>query len=347
MSLRRLMRIVRFVAARRPASVRAQAEYERRERRRLRVVLIAHDVEDRGGMERSLFETVRRGAMEVDFCVVSSTLASDLRDRVEWRRVVVPRRPFLLKFVVFYVFGSMRVAMAGRGVRQTTGAIILNGADIAVVHFCHAGYLAKARGSRPPPLSRLKASHEWLIRRVSVWAERWSYIQRRLNAFVAVSDGVRRELADFYPDVPCVVAPNGVDHTRFRPDQAARAGTRKQLGARPSEFVAVFVGGDWARKGVDIAIAAVGELRRSHDMAVTLWIVGPGDVARYRDLARTEGAEGGVHFLGPRSDTERFYQGADVFVLPSLYETFSMAAVEAAACRLPMVATSRDGVFED
>jgi glycosyltransferase involved in cell wall biosynthesis len=41
---------------------------------------------------------------------------------------------------------------------------------------------------------------------------------------------------------------------------------------------------------------------------------------------------------------DRLYKGADVFLLPSLYETFSRAAHEAAACGLPVVATRVQGV---
>jgi glycosyltransferase involved in cell wall biosynthesis len=222
-----------------------------------------------------------------------------------------------------------------------------NRADITVVHFCHAAYRANARDSALASLPRLKAWHERLIRKVSVWAERWSYRERRLRRFVAVSDGLRRELEEFYPGVPCTVAPNGVNHERFRPNQAARPTIRDELGVSPADFVVVFVGGDWVRKGVDIAIAAVGEVRRSHGLAVTLWIVGPGDLAFYRAVARTEGVERQIRFFGPRADTERFYQAADAFVLPSRYETFSLVAVEAAACGLPLIATSLDGVFEE
>ena len=227
-------------------------------------------------MERSLFEAVRRDSADVDFCVVSSTLAPELRERVDWKRVPVPRRPFFLKFAVFYFAGWLRVALAGPGVRQTTGAIVPNRADLTVVHFCHAGYLATARRSRPASLSGLKAWHEWLIRKMSVWAERWSYDPRRLRRLVAVSGGVCRELDELYPGIPCLVAPNGVDHARFRPDRSARDATRGELGARPDELVTLFVGGDWARKGVDVAIAAVAEARRSSGSEVTLWVVGPG-----------------------------------------------------------------------
>ena len=126
----------------------------------------------------------------------------------------------------------------------------------------------------------------------------------------------------------------------------ARDATRDELGASRDEFVALFVGGDWARKGVDIAIAAVAEARRSHGIDVTLWIVGPGDVERYRALARGEGVEDRVQFFGRRPDTERFYQAADAFLLPSLYEAFPLVALEAAACGLPIVATALNGIEE-
>ena len=297
-------------------------------------------------MERSLFETVRHGLSRVDFCVVSSTLAPELRARVDWRRVPVPRRPFLLKFAAFYVVGWLRVALAGPGVRQTTGAIVPNRADLALVQFCHAGYLAKARKSTPASLSGLKAWHEWLIRKTSVWAERKSYDPSRLRRFVAVSGGVRRELEEHYPGIPCVIAPNGVDHARFRPDSTTRETTRGELGARPDDFVALFVGGDWARKGVDVAITGVAEACRSYAAGVSLWIVGPGDVERYRALARSEGVEDRVRFFGRRPDTERFFQAADAFLFPSLYEAFPLVALEAAACGLPIVATAINGIEE-
>jgi glycosyltransferase involved in cell wall biosynthesis len=53
-----------------------------------------------------------------------------------------------------------------------------------------------------------------------------------------------------------------------------------------------------------------------------------------------------VEFFGPRSDTERFYRAADVFVFPTRYEAFPLVALEAAAAGLPLVATPVNGVEE-
>src|SRR5205823_5729238 len=79
-----------------------------------RIALVAHDVHDRGGMERALAELLRRGADRVDFVVIASSLAEDLRPLAEWRRVPLPRRPFPLKFVCFFVLGAVRLVGVAR-----------------------------------------------------------------------------------------------------------------------------------------------------------------------------------------------------------------------------------------
>jgi len=77
---------------------------------RLRVALVAHDVHDGGGMERALAELIRHAHDEVDFLVISRTLAADLEPLVTWRRIRVPARPFPLKFLGFYVLGGLATA---------------------------------------------------------------------------------------------------------------------------------------------------------------------------------------------------------------------------------------------
>jgi UDP-glucose:(heptosyl)LPS alpha-1,3-glucosyltransferase len=68
-----------------------------------------------------------------------------------------------------------------------------------------------------------------------------------------------------------------------------------------------------------------------------LWVVGDGDVDRFARLSITLGVGPHVRFYGRRSDTERFYQAADLFLFPSSYETFSLVCFEAAASALPLV----------
>jgi UDP-glucose:(heptosyl)LPS alpha-1,3-glucosyltransferase len=117
------------------------------------------------------------------------------------------------------------------------------------------------------------------------------------------------------------------------------------LGVKSQHLVALFVGGEWDRKGLGLVIDAVAKARSGAVDAV-LWVVGPGDEERFAAMARELGLADAIRFFGLRVDTERFYQAADVFVLPSAYETFSLACFEAAACGLPLVVAPVHGAGE-
>ena len=134
------------------ASVAAPASVIARRRGgglRPRLALVAHGVHDHGGMERALAELVRRARREVDFVVVSPTLADDLQREVDWVRVRTPRRPYVLRFLVFFVVAGLRLRRVRADLRQSEGAIVPNRVDVATVQFCHAGYVAST-GSLAP-----------------------------------------------------------------------------------------------------------------------------------------------------------------------------------------------------
>jgi glycosyltransferase involved in cell wall biosynthesis len=140
-----------------------------------------------------------------------------------------------------------------------------------------------------------------------------------------------------------VLTPNGIDPRRFVPDGSARALLRTETGTAESTVVVLFLGGDWDRKGLPAAIEGVGAARR-RGADVALWVVGAGDAERFTTLAGASGLENHIRFFGRRSDTERYYAAADLFVAPTLYETFSIAGYEAAACGLPVIATRVNGL---
>jgi UDP-glucose:(heptosyl)LPS alpha-1,3-glucosyltransferase len=53
-----------------------------------------------------------------------------------------------------------------------------------------------------------------------------------------------------------------------------------------------------------------------------------------------------VRFEGPRLDVERGYAGADLFVLPTRYDPFANACLEAMACGLPVLTSAANGAAE-
>jgi UDP-glucose:(heptosyl)LPS alpha-1,3-glucosyltransferase len=74
--------------------------------------------------------------------------------------------------------------------------------------------------------------------------------------------------------------------------------------------------------------------------------VGGDDATAYRSLSSSCGVAHRVMFLGKVLDIESAFLGADVFVMPTAYEAFSVAMIEAAAAGLPLLLTRVNGVQE-
>jgi glycosyltransferase involved in cell wall biosynthesis len=311
--------------------------------RALHVVLVAHDVHDGGGMERACAELIRRAPADIEFTVVSRTLADDLRDRVAWRRVPTPNRPFLLKYLVFFVLGGLQLVRTRAGLRHSVGAIVPNRVDLIAVHFCHAGYVARTRRLAPAGATAIRALNTAATRIVSRGAEHWCYRPRRVRAFAAVSTGVAEELAQIFPGIPIVITPNGVDMMRFA---SIRQMERPETDVAGRPVVALFVGGDWDRKGLGTAIEGLAAARHQFDCRIELWVVGRGDERRFRRMAEEQGVSKCVRFFGFRGGVEQFYAAADVLVLPTLYEADPLVVHEAAAAGLAIVVTRVNGVEE-
>ena len=297
-------------------------------------------------MERVLAELIRRGRSSADFVVISSTLAPELRSLVEWHRVPVPQRPFPLKFTVFFGFAALRLLRANAHVVHTLGAIVPSRATIASVHFCHAGYRDATGRLAPPELSLARRLNTALGRRLALAAERWCYRQGRTDILAAVSEGIVRELRTHFAHVRVELTPNGVDAERFFPDAVGGAEFRAELDVGSEEVVALFVGSDWERKGLAVAIAGLAQARALGVEGLSLWVVGSGRQDRFEAVARRHGVLTDVRFFGQRQDAERFYRAADLLVFPSQYEAFPLVALEAAASGLPQVASPVHGIEE-
>jgi len=107
--------------------------------------------------------------------------------------------------------------------------------------------------------------------------------------------------------------------------------------------VFLLVGSGYARKGVATAIAALARLPGDS----YLFVVGNDKSrGRYKRLAKQLGVANRVALLGPQEDVRRFYGAADAFVLPTLYDPCPNAALEAMACGLPVVTTTKSGAAE-
>jgi glycosyltransferase involved in cell wall biosynthesis len=139
------------------------------------------------------------------------------------------------------------------------------------------------------------------------------------------------------------VLPNGVDVQEWQPDGAARARMRRELGVGDGEFVWFTAGRLERVKDYPTMILAFMGLTDS----ARLVIAGAGsEEYPLHRLVNALGLQNRIHFLGFQPDILPWMQGADGFVLSSLWEGLPVCLLEAAACEVPCVATSVPGTRE-
>jgi N-acetyl-alpha-D-glucosaminyl L-malate synthase BshA len=146
--------------------------------------------------------------------------------------------------------------------------------------------------------------------------------------------GISREIA-------IDVVPNFVDTARFTPAMAAApAPGRVRVLVHVSNFRPV--------KRVDDVVRVFARVRAAlPQQAMVLRLVGDGpERPAVAALAHALGIEPQVHFLGERVDLPDVLRGADLFLLPSETESFGLAALEAMASGVPVIASDVGGLPE-
>jgi glycosyltransferase involved in cell wall biosynthesis len=172
------------------------------------------------------------------------------------------------------------------------------------------------------------------------------------DARLCVSEPWIRRLEQDY-GVGAKLVRNGVDLRRFRPprDDAQRSRERASAGLE-GHFTVLSVGGIEPRKGSLTLLEAFAKLRELAPDLDPLLVVAGGatlfdyrhEVDRFRARVTELALDSRVRVTGSLScgELERLYRASDVFAFPSAAEGFGLAALEALASGLPVVASDLD-----
>ena len=210
----------------------------------------------------------------------------------------------------------------------------------------HASWLAIRRGAAGP-LERLGIALNPYHRYVCA-AERRMFAHPKLRAVICNSRMVRDEIELAFgvaADKLHVIC-NGVDLAHFHPErrEVLRAAARAELGADANDVVFAFVGSGFERKGLD---AAIGALALCAAEPCLLAVAGRDrHAARFAAMARAFGVGARVRLLGGLDDVRSLYAAADCFILPTRYDPFPNAVLEAMAMGLPAIVGRRSGAAE-
>ena len=162
---------------------------------------------------------------------------------------------------------------------------------------------------------------------------------------IAASQMVKDEIVNLYryPADKIDIVRNGVPLEKFRFNPELREKSREQLNLKPDETALLFAGAGWERKGLLFAIEAAALCR---DLKMRLLVAGRGNARIYKTKGLRFWREEPVQFLGEVADMLRVYAAADIFILPTIYDPFSNACLEALACGLPVITTRSNGFSE-
>ncbi len=173
------------------------------------------------------------------------------------------------------------------------------------------------------------------IRRWYGFSAMQSRVARRLPMLLTVSESSRDDIvAEMGVDAARLhVVPVGVDTAVFRPLDAV---------AREPGRIITTASADVPLKGLVPLLEALAKLRVEHEEARLVIIGQPRPDSVVPATIDRLGLSGAVEFKSEISDEELVgeYARATLAVVPSLYEGFSLPAVEAMACAVPLVATT-------
>ena len=183
--------------------------------------------------------------------------------------------------------------------------------------------------------------------RAMLATERRMFEHPALRAVICNSLLVRDEILQRFAIAPdkLHVIPNGIDLQQFEPGVRLRwrAPTRALLNLPDEAPVFLYVGSGFARKGLAAALDA---LARTTPTAHLIVVGDDKRAADYRARAARLGIGARVHFVGSVGNVLPYYGAADALVLPTVYDPFPNAALEAWACGLPVITSTACGARE-
>jgi len=228
--------------------------------------------------------------------------------------------------------------------------------DILHVHYAipHAtsAYLAHqilaASGDRRPPavVTTLHGTDITLVGSEPSFKDITTYSIDASDAVTAVSEALRRHTLEVFPVKACIrVIHNFIDPADYEDLRREGAAAALPHLAGPGEVVVTHMSNFRPVKRTEVVIRLFAAAAGAAPARLVLIGDGP-DVSKAHEAAQRLGVADRVVFLGRQERVTELLAASDVFLLPSLQESFGLAALEAMAAGVPVVATRVGGLGE-
>lgn len=298
----------------------------------------------RGGVERVVYESARfLSARGHQVSVLACNWEQDPLGGISYERIASLRWPGFLTGVSYYRSSSARLKELDYDVLGSNGSVCPTG-GVHWVQSLQRAWLEQCRQHRRPFTKR------WLLQKcnplhpILLKLEETHFAQRRYSKVIVTTPRVRDDLRRFYgvPPEDVVIIPNGFAPEEFNPQRRLerRSAARAKLKLRDHELVLLFAANELERKGYGTLLKALAILGCKD---IKLVVVGRPAISEVIGRASEEGVADRVIAAGHTGDISEYHAAADVFVLPTQYEAFCLAILEALGSGLPVVTTNVPG----
>lgn len=262
------------------------------------------------------------------------------RPNIYYHEVIVPKYPL-------FDFPPYETALA------STLVNVVNHHDLDLLHVHYAiphassaffaRQMLKKQGKDIPFITTLHGTDITLVGKDSTYGCVVTFSINESDAITAVSDNLRDEtFKSFAIEKEIKVIPNFVDANRFHLTNKEHF---KKMLAPGGERILAHVSNFRKVKRVEDVLAIFEKVHQQ--MPSKLLMIGDGpERQNAEDICRKMGITDDVRFLGKQDQMEEILNIADLFLLPSQYESFGLAALEAMACGVPVISSNAGGLPE-
>lgn len=311
----------------------------------MKIAMVVEHCNKQGGHERVVAELAERIADYHEVHIFANSFDDLENERIITHHVPMFKKPALLMITSFILASTYQLRRQKFDIIHSQGpnAIVQNVITDHTTQRAKINALSDFVSNRRRSL--IQSLHDRALQAIIYRIEGMIYNPKSGRRIIAVSNGVRREIVEYYgrPDDEISVIPNGVDLEEFYPGNRRlyRAEIRQQFGISERDFVLLFVGGDWERKGLEYIIRSLPFIGFQ---SVKLLVVGEWFSRGYfTELSQNSKTSGQIVWIGKSRAVRKFYAASDLLILPSFYEAFSLVMLEAMASGLPLLATRING----
>lgn len=298
-----------------------------------------------GGAEIAIRETVTRLSDSFTFFIFTARMSPDLPHIEEKQGATIIRIGFGSKIDKLLLIPLIPIE-ALRWFSKHPPALLWS---VMISYAFPAAMILKWWRGVPLLLTLQEGNREWEFQRNNLGASwlGWRIALKNTGSLAAISSFLLNLSRSIGYRGEGAVIPNGVTIERFASPAKSREAVRKELDIPEDAFLLVTASRLVHKNGVDIVLEALTRLPESYRRRTHFLIVGGGELeGKLKDLTKSLGLRGTVHFIGERGNDELpdLLAAADAFVRPSRSEGLGISFIEALAAGLPAIGSNVGGI---